>query len=378
MFSFQFHNPGKCFFGKDAIKELPGLVKGKKVILVYGCNSAKKNNALASTIAVLNESKIPFVEFGGNSFPDIKKIEEGAAICRKEGVDCVIGIGGCVCMDMAKVIAFGAKNDNIWSYCDGGNSASTKERLLVGAIPTYPAGGSEADDAAEVENTELGESGTFCGVFNDFSILNPEFTYTLDKVGTTYVAMVAFTQASVCYLGGDCKMTNSFNKTIIDTVMSSLEILLKDPQNYDARSNQMWASALITSGLLYCGKPDLWSMSIYTEMNLVLSLMKLTYRQALTVLFPRWLKAKAAHHQADAARYFIDILNVDSSLPPQEIIEQGLKKLSELYTSNGLEMSFSAFAELPSDEKIRECIKKTESPDLSEEELFQMVKECLH
>ena len=103
-------------------------------------------------------------------------------------------------MDMAKIIAFGVKNDNLWDYLSHKLSPKGKEALPVGEIPTFPSGGSEVDSAAEIDDFESGEHGALYGMSPSFAILNPEFTFSVDKRNTAYGALVTFAQACSCYL----------------------------------------------------------------------------------------------------------------------------------------------------------------------------------
>lgn len=115
MLDFQFSTPANIYFGKDAVKELGSIVgeRTRKVMLVYGGKSAKMNGAYDAVTNALKDSGIVWVDFGGNTAPSYQKALEAIEICKKEQVGCVIGIGGCTCMDLAKVIAFGAKNDDL-------------------------------------------------------------------------------------------------------------------------------------------------------------------------------------------------------------------------------------------------------------------------
>lgn len=97
-------------------------------------------------------------------------------------------------MDMAKVISFGVKNDNLWDYLSGKLAHDGLEMLPVGEIPTFPSGGSEVDAAAEIEDHESGERGSLYGRYPSFAILNPEMTYSVNQRETAYGAMVTFAQ----------------------------------------------------------------------------------------------------------------------------------------------------------------------------------------
>lgn len=381
MLDFQFSTPANIFFGKNSVEQLPKLIGEniRKVMLVYGGQSAKMNGAYDSVTATLKESKIQWIDFGGNTAPSYQKALEAIRICKEEQVGCVIGIGGCTCMDMAKVIAFGAKNNDLWDYLSFARPLTgTEEHLLIGAVPTYPSGGSEADEAAEIDNMETGEHGSLYGIYADFSILNPEFTYTLDKKNTAYAAMVTFAQASVCYLGGYSPISEHFTLAVLDTIRSSVKTALENPIDYDARAGQMWASALSTMGILSCGKDKSWAWSLYSDLEIIRKCMDIPYRQAFTVLFPRWLKAKAVLHGDDVRRYMVSVMGVDGSLPVEEAVNEGVRRIIEMFTLNGLSMTYNAFGEIPSKERLeKEAEIAAAENELSAAEIVSMFTACI-
>lgn len=381
MVDFNFSTPANIYFGKDSVKEISSIVREytHKVMLVYGENSAKKNSAYSAVTNALEANGISWVDFGGNTVPSYQKALEAIEICKEEQVGCVIGIGGCTCMDLAKVIAFGVKNDDLWGYLSFEKPLTGKEEhLLIGAVPTYPSGGSEADEAAEIDNLKTGEHGSLYGIYADFSILNPEFTYTLDKMNTAYAAMVTFAQASVCYLGGYSPIAEGFTRTVLDIIRSSVKTALKDPMDYDARAGQMWASALATMGILSCGKDKSWAWSLYSDLEIIRKCMDIPYRQAFTVLFPRWLKAKAVRHGDDVRRYMVSIMGVDGSLPVDRAVEEGTQRIIEMFTENGLSMFYNAFGEIPTKEELeKEAEIAAAENELGASEIVSMFMECM-
>lgn len=381
MNDFNFSTSIKFYFGKNAMNELAGLVKPhtNKVMLVYGGASAKSNGAYAAVTDKLTEAGIAYVDFGGNRIPSYQQALKAIDICVKENVGCVIGIGGSVCMDMAKVIAFGAKHadEDLWHcFYDVIEYDEDEPHLLVGAIPTYPSGGSEADTAAEIDNEETGQHGSLSGIGPDFSILNPEFSYTLDKEATAYAALTTFVQVSTAYLGGSSPISEKMSESVLEIILDSMRAALDNPEDYDARAGQMWASALCTMGILSCGK-DLWGYSIYSEIEVIRQAMGISYRQAITVLFPRWLKAHSASHGEDVRHYLVSVFGVDGSLSVEEAVNEGVQRIIELFESFGLPMTYNAFGKVPSPEQLEEGYARAEEEfSLSKEEIMKMYMEC--
>lgn len=379
MNDFYYSNPSHFYFGKSAIEELPALIGEHKVMLVYGGGSAKVNGVYNAITRVLKENQISWIECGGNTEPSYQKALEAIELCKTEKVGCVLGIGGCTCMDLAKIIAFGVKNKNLWSYLSFETPVTGKEdHLLIGAVPTYPSGGSEADEAAEIDDLERGVHGSLYGIHADFSILNPEFTYSLSQEQTAYAAMVTFAQASICYLGGYSPIAEGFTRTVLDEIRNSVQTALSDPENYEARATQMWASALTTLGILSCGKDKSWAWSFYSDLEIIRQCMPLSYRQAMTVLFPRWLEAQAVHHGDDVRRYMVSIMGVNGGLPVQSAVQEGVQRLIDLFESVGLPMTYRAFGKTPTQDELESASAAAEQDSaLSKEELTGMYLACM-
>ena len=376
--NFYFQTPINIFFGKDAITHLHEQLPYKGcVLLVYGSESAKLNGSYKAITDELNSNAIKWVELSGCNGPYYSFVKEGIKLCHDNDVECVIGIGGCSCMDIAKMVAFGAKHDDIWDYLTFKKPVTGKEdRLLIGSVPTYPSGGSEADASAEIDDLETGKHGSLYGHFADFSLLNPEFTFTLDAKQSAYAGAVTFIQASVPFLGGSFSLTDRFGLSIMNTVRDSIAAVQANPMNYDARAAQMWASAMTTSKLLYCGKQLSWCFSLYNDVEIIRLCMPLHYRQAFTVLFPEWLRAISKEHSEDVKRY-IRAIFPDCDVNA-DIINEGCDRLREYFHSIGLPTRYSEYGQTPDDDALRNAAEQLAGDSaLTVTELVDMFKNCL-
>lgn len=355
---FHYFNPCDIYLGTDALTKLPELLDERKVLIVSGGMGTKASGIVDDVTAILSENNIEWVELGGSSVPSYERVQAGIEICHESNIECVLGVGGCSCMDLAKIIAFGACHDNLNEYLFEGKQASHDEaHLLIGLIPSYPSGGSEADDSAEVDDLTNNVHGSLHGIYPDFSLLNPEYTYSLNAEHTAYAAAVTFIQASVNYLGAYSPIAEQFTKGVINAIRNSVQKALKDPQDYDARATQMWCSALSTMGILSCGKGASWSWLIYSDMDIITQCMELNYRQAITVLFPRWLETYSAYYGDDVRRYMVEIMGVDGSLPIEEAVEEGVQKIIDYFKSLGLPMLYSKFDDVPDEAQLSQAIE---------------------
>ncbi|WP_287822456.1 iron-containing alcohol dehydrogenase [Clostridium sp.] len=379
MLNFSYNNPVTIHFGSDALEKLPKEIKkyGKRVLLVYGRNSLKSSGNYEKITDVLIKNQISYVDFGGNVTPSYAKVLEAVKICKEENVDMIISIGGSVCMDMAKVIAFGAKNDNLWDYLSGKLSPNHREMLHVGEIPTFPSGGSEVDAAAEIEDHERGARGSLYGKYPSFAILNPELTYSVNQKETAYGAMVTFAQVFPHYFGGSSKIAEGFGETVMRTILVNVAIVLKNPSDYEARSNLMWASAVNTLGILSCGKERPWSL--YGCETIEEEIFHVNYREAVAVLFPKWLRAVSKHYSDTVYNYAVRVMNVDANGKDKiQVVEEGIAATESIYRQYGIAVTFNEIAEVPEKETILEALKEFEDDDvLTREGVKDMILKCI-
>jgi alcohol dehydrogenase YqhD (iron-dependent ADH family) len=379
MMDFTYLNPVSIHFGRDSVKQLPEEIRkyGSRVLLVYGGNSLKASGNYDVITAELVRNGISWVDFGGNTAPSYRKVLEAIDLCKRENIDAIIGIGGCSCMDMAKIIAFGVKNDKLWDYLSHGLSPKGKETLPVGEIPTFPSGGSEVDAAAEIDDFESGEHGALYGIHPAFAILNPEFTFSVDKKNTAYGALVTFAQACSCYLCGSGTIAGGFCETVLKAIIQSVKTALGKPDEYEARANLMWASALTTSGLLSCGKESSWSL--YASESIAEKLFPVSYREAVAVIFPKWLREMALNHAENAYRYAVNVMCVEpAGKTRQTIVGEGIARTEEFYKQCGIAVTYNEIAKLPDTDEIQKVLEAAEADDeLSPSQVKEMILKCV-
>ena len=364
MNDFTFNAPVKIFFGRNAHDNLDDLCKGKKVLLVYGGNSLKANGTHGKLMEALKNAAV--FDFGGNTRPDFKKVEEAVEICKKNNIDIVIGAGGSSCMDMSKMIAFGAANDvDLWAFVKERDSRPDAKHLPVILIPTFPMGGSEVDGASEIDDFETGEHGAIYDMFGNYAILNPEFTYGLGKTATAYGAFATIVQLSTKVVG-NFTVSREFSKTLIQTVLKQLDVAVKDPNNYEARADLMWAASMGTMGLLDCGKTYAYGDDFYNVEGIGEELCGIQYREAICIIFPHWLKGLAKRHKDD----ILDFMGLFGASD----IEEGVQKITAMFESYGIKMHYDDFT--PLDEaRLSELLirRRGRSSEFSEDELREMI-----
>ncbi len=262
MDAFVYETPTKVYFGKDEEQKVGSLVAAfhpNRVLLHYGGHSAEASGLLDRVRTSLRDAGVSFVELGGVvPNPELKLVREGIVLCLREKVDFVLAVGGGSVMDSAKDIANGAANPEIDVWDFSIKKATPTKTLHKGAILTLSAAGSEMSNSCVITNTETGmKTGYGCSCNRmDFAIENPELTYTVSPYQTACGAVDIAMHTIERYFcpGEDTYLTDALAEAVIKSTMRAGNECLKDPQNYTARANMMWASSLAHNGLTQCGR----------------------------------------------------------------------------------------------------------------------------
>lgn len=334
MKDFIFRNDTKLLFRNDIRTAVTEITKGHKVMFVYGGGSVKRNGCYDDIVQSLNEADIPFVEYGGSS-REFAKIQEGIRVAKTNGITMIIGVGGASVMDSAKLMAFGFYHESdLWDYVKGKTSYGL-ERLPLVLIPTYPSSGSENGLGAVAVDSRTGDFGTAYGIPADYAVLCPKYSLTLNKEMTTYTGLVTVVQLSACVLGDKNKMSYDAGISYIKNVLEATKILQQHPDDLDARGTIMMGASLSTSSRLGIGKEKTFAYDIYELEFLPEKLFGSSYRRSLTSIFPKFLCAMGKHHPEEVGKYYLDAFGFDSS------IEDSSRKLAELFSGLGVEMSYN-------------------------------------
>jgi len=262
MDNFIYETPTKVVFGKDTEQNVGRLIKetgAGKVLIHYGGSSAVKSGLIDRVKGYLDAENIEYVELGGvKANPELSMVRKGIEICRANNVDFVLAIGGGSVLDSSKDIANGAANPetDVWDFSSG--KASPQKTLKKGAILTISAAGSEMSNSCVITNSDTKEKRGYSSRLNrmDFAIENPELTYTVDAYQTACgaVDIAMHTIERFFCTGEDTYLTDAIAIAIIKSVMKAGVDSIKDPNDYVARANMMWASSLAHNGLTQCGR----------------------------------------------------------------------------------------------------------------------------
>lgn len=341
MNDFKFHVRTDVRFGKGAVRFLPELLApyGKKVLLVYGGGSIKRTGVYQQVMEQLQGFEV-FELSGVEPNPKIASVRAGAKICKEQGVDVVLAVGGGSCIDAAKVMAAAAFYDaDAWDLVL--DSAKIGKVLPIVSVVTMAATGSEMNKNAVISdmtnNQKLGTSSP------DFipraAVLDPEYLYTLPAKQTaagtadimSHVLEQYFQKTDTAYL------TDCFSESILKTCIKYCPIALKEPKDYEARANLMWASSMALNSLLTAGKGG--GFSCHPIEHELSAYYDVTHGEGLAILTPRWmeyiLSEQTMARFCKYARNVWELTGEDS----MELAKKGIEKTYQFFADCGIPMT---------------------------------------
>lgn len=344
MKNFVYETPTKVYFGKDEELKVGSLIAAyepKKVLIHYGGKSAKASGLLDRVKKSLEDAGLSYVELGGVvANPELKLVREGIALCQKEGVDFVLAVGGGSVLDSAKDIANGVANPEIDVWDFSLKKEVPKKTLPKAAILTLAAAGSEMSNSCVITNTETGEKRGYGCTQNrmDFAIENPELTFTVSPYqtacGAVDIAMHTI-ERYFCY-GQDTYLTDGIAEAVIKSIMKAGVDCIKNPTDYTARANMMWASSLAHNGLTQCGR-DVQLVVHQFEHEISGMYPEVAHGAGLAALWCSWARYVYKDNMPRFLQYAANVWNLDINFDhPEETIEEAIAMQEAYYASIGM------------------------------------------
>ena len=364
MNNFEYYTPTKVVFGKNTESQVGALVKEqgcKKVLVHYGSGSVKRSGLLDRIFASLTEAGVEYTELGGAvPNPRLSLVYQGIELCRKEGVDFVLAVGGGSAIDSAKGIAYGVPYEgDVWDFY--GKKLPISAALPIGVVLTLAATGSEMSNSSVITN----EDGWLKrGSKSDlgrprFAVLNPELTYTLPEYQTMSgcVDIMMHTLERWFSHEKDTSLTDYLAEGVLKTVMQAAKVLLKDPQNYDARAEVMWAGSLSHNGLTGCGRAGDWAChQLEHELS---GMFDVAHGAGLSAVWGSWARYVYKSDPDRFAKLFVDVLGVPYDYAdPERTVLAGIEAMEEFFRSIHMPVSLGELGVEPSDEQIKELAYK--------------------
>ncbi len=369
MFGFTFYTPTKVVFGKDTEKETGRLISeygGKRVLVHFGGSSAVKSGLIDRVKASLDEADIFHVELGGVvPNPHLGKVREGIDLAKENKIDFILAVGGGSVIDSAKAIAYALAEPeaDVWDLFEGKRNA--KGCFPVGTVLTIAAAGSEMSNSCVITNELTGEKRSY----NDdiarpkFAVMNPDLTRTLPdyqaESGCTDIMM--HTMERYFTNGGNMEITDEIAEALLRTVMKYAEILHKDPDNYEARAEIMWAGSLAHNDLTGCGNDggDFATHMLEHEMG---GMFDVTHGAGLAAIWSSWARYVFKDCLPRFVRYAINVMGVkDEGQGDENIALEGIRRMEEFYHRIGMPVNMRELGINPTDEQIIAMAKSCEA-----------------
>ncbi len=340
MDNFTFFNPTKLIFGKGTIEQLKVEVPlyGKKVLLVYGGGSIKRNGLYDQVLSLLKEVDVELFELSGvEPNPRISTVKKGVEICRNEGIDFLLAVGGGSVIDCTKAIAAGAKYDgDTWDLMT--RKAVAKEALPFGAVLTLAATGSEMNSGSVITNWETNEKyGWGSAVtFPQFSILDPVNTYTVPRDQTVYgiVDMMTHVFEHYFHLTENTELQDRMCEGLLLTVMEAAPKLLENLESYEHRATILYSGTMALNGMLSMGYRGDWAT--HNIEHAVSAVYDIPHGGGLAILFPNWMKHNLKVKPERFKKLAVRVFGVNAEgKTDEEVGLEGIDKLREFWNSIG-------------------------------------------
>ena len=384
MNDFIYENKTKVYFGKNGVKDnLSALLAnyGNTVLLAYGGGSIKRNGVYDEVTAILHDAGKTVIEFSGiMPNPTYAKVQEGAKLARDNHIDLILAVGGGSVSDCCKIVSAQANLDeNIWEMQTVKHALPNKF-IPLGTIVTVFGTGSEMNNGAVITNEDKKIKGALWGAQADFAFLDPTYTMSVPMKQVISGAFDTLSHAMETYFGkpDDNNLSDDINEAVMRSTIRNIRVLLTDPENYDARSELAWASAMAENGILKIGKVTDFQchmiehqLGAYTNCN---------HGAGLAVIHPVLYRHICKDGAARFARFARNVWGIAPLSNDEETALAGVEALAAFIKEIGLPTTFAELG-IPADSDLRAvadstvltagCCKK-----LTHNEVYEILQEC--
>lgn len=364
MMNFQYYAPTQVVFGKDTETQVGELIKaqnGTKVLVHYGTGSVKRTGLLDRVCASLNEAGIPYVSLGGAvPNPRLSLVYEGIELAKKEGVNFILAVGGGSAIDSAKAIALGMKYEgDVWDLYL--KKSQAKAGTPLGVVLTIAATGSEMSDSTVITNEEGWlKRGLHSALIRPrFAVMNPELTYTLPEYQTMSGCVDIMMHTLERYFSHEMntELTDYLAEGLLKTVMHAAKILLKDPKNYEARAEVLWAGSLSHNGLTGCGRTGDWAChQLEHELG---GMFDVAHGAGLSAVWGSWARYVYHSDVARFAKFAVNVMGIPYDYAdPEKTVLDGIEALENFFRSIRMPVSITELGVELGEDQMKELAYK--------------------
>lgn len=366
MKDFTYYAPTEVVFGRDSEAKVAQMIRkygGTKVLVHFGGKSAIQSGLLPKICDQLSQAGIPYVALGGVvPNPRLSMVHKGIELCKKEGVDFLLAVGGGSVIDSCKAIAYGVPyKGEVWDFYLG--KGKPKTMLPLGCVLTIPAAGSEMSESSVITNED---GGIKLGYSNNlsrpkFAIMNPERTFTLPPYQTAagVTDMMMHTMERYFTKDDDMDVTTALAESLLREMKQAIFPVLKDPEDYRYRAQIMWAGSLMHNGLTGCGISDDWAThQLEHELS---GMFDVTHGAGLAAVWPSWARYVMHKNLRRFVRFAVEVMDVPNDYTdPEGTAEKGIQAMERFYHAIGMPIN------------IKELIGR----DIKDGEIKEMVQKC--
>lgn len=368
MRNFTYYTPTEVIFGRNAEEQTATLIKkygGTKILVHYGGGSVKRSGLLDRICAQLDQEGIDYILLGGVvPNPRLSLVHEGIELCRREGIDLILAVGGGSAMDSAKAIAYGTPYEgDVWDFFCG--KAKPATALPVGVVVTNPATGSEMSDSCVITNEADKDKRGYSSPLGRcrFAISNPELTFTLPPYQTAAGVADIMMHTMERYFSNDMDMalTEALAEALLKTMKENAYKVLANPNDYTARTQIMWGGSLAHNGLTECGMLRDWANH---KMEHELSgMFDVTHGAGLTALWPTWARYVYKSNIERFVRFAVNVMGVPADpANPEAVALKGIEAMESFYKDIKMPVNLPELLGRP----------------VTEDEISELARRCSH
>lgn len=362
---FTYYTPTKVIFGKNTESHVGSLVANegcKKVLVHYGSESAKKSGLLERVTTSLAKQGIDYVTLGGVvPNPRLSKVHEGIELCKQEGVDFILAVGGGSVIDSAKAIGYGLYHGGeVWDFYD--QTRQIQGCYPVGAVLTIAAAGSEMSNSSVITNEDgnLKRGANHDSSRCRFAIMNPELTYTLPEYQTMSGAVDIMMHTIERYFvkGSTMDLTDQMAEALLRSVMEAATKLKQDGRDYDARATLMWASSLSHNGLMGCGHSHRGDWAPHQLEHEMGGMFDVAHGAGLSAIWISWAKYVYQEAPERFARFGRNVLGLAGSTDAKADALATIEAMRRFFRSIDMPTNFAELGIQPTEDQIEEMTVK--------------------
>ncbi len=390
MENFVYEYPTKVYFGKGAAgQHLPGILAdyGPNVLLAYGGGSIKRNGIYEELTGILQAAGKTVTEFAGiMSNPTWAKVQEGARLARERKIDLILAVGGGSVVDCCKIVAAQAVTDeDLWDLEMVRHKMPAKAPIPLGAVVTASGTGAEMNGGAVITNEEVKIKGGMFAAAPRFAVLDPAYTLTLPRMQVLSGAFDTLSHAMETYFGRSDRdnVSDEVAEAVMRSTVTNMRTLLKDINDYTARSDLMWTSAMAENGILKVGRLTDFEchqiehqLGAYTDCN---------HGQGLAVIHPAYYRHIYKSAVPKFARFARNVWGIDpAGKTEEEAAQAGILALEAFILECGLPTKLS---QLRSRAEITPALLRQVADScnllpngykqLTHDEVYDILMECL-